>query len=118
CGRRPSLLPCRSQSMNSIVHRIKCSLVAVLFAGVLTSPALIAGAPVPGQKETNKLYFPTHVGAKWVYQFDDGSERITTITKLDQVKEGAVITIGEIVADGNVVHHTTYLVSPDGVFLT
>ena len=44
--------------------------MAHLFALLL--PILILSAPPPGNQQSGPVYFPTTVGARWVYRTPDG----------------------------------------------
>jgi hypothetical protein len=64
---------------------------ALLVAVAIPSVAALAIA-APAPKEKPLLYFPTRVGAEWVWVGDDGHTSTHTVTKVEDVqgaKDGA-----------------------------
>jgi hypothetical protein len=83
---RPAMLP-----MGGLVIR---------FLAVLTVPVVLMtitlGAPVPRDRSKEPpLYFPTRVGAKWVYQTGK-TEQTEVVTKVRQNDEIKVITVAQV----------------------
>lgn len=78
------------------------------------SVAIVSLVPVPKEEE---LFFPTRVGAKWVYQYSDGTELTSVVTKVE-VKAGAkVVSVSRVGKDGLLIHCYTKEVSPRGIFV-
>jgi hypothetical protein len=67
------------------------SLLALPVLALLLTTVL--AAPVP--KEKPKLYFPTKVGAKWVYD-DAGGEITVTVTRVRTTDGATVVTVSRV----------------------
>jgi hypothetical protein len=78
--------------------------------------SLAPAAPVPKGAEKSRLYFPTTVGAKWVYQ-DEGGDVTEVVTAVGQAEEATVVTVGRIGPDGKTVPVAKWAVSERGLFL-
>jgi hypothetical protein len=78
------------------------------------SMVIVSLVPVPKEEE---LYYPTQVGAKWVYQYSDGTELTSVITKVE-VKDGSkVVSVSRAGKDGVPNHIFTRQVSSKGLFV-
>jgi hypothetical protein len=54
---------------------------------------LVVAAPVPKDlKRVETNYFPTTVGARWVYRDSNGKETILTVAKVEKVKTSTHVT--------------------------
>lgn len=84
----------------------------------VTAVALLAlvapAAPLPKDAAKPKLYFPTTVGAKWVYE-RDGTEVTHVVTKVESKDDSKLVSVG-IVQGEHVVHFRTIRVSPEGIW--
>ena len=60
------------------------------------------------------LYFPTKVGAKWVYG-DDGSTYTMVVTKVEPKRDAALVTVSLVFPDGRTQHYETMEVSRTGL---
>jgi hypothetical protein len=93
------------------VARLSFALVAV--AVVLT---LAPAAPVPKGADKPTLYFPTKVGAKWVYDEEEG-EKVYIVTAVEKRDESTVVTVGWVGSDGKTVPKESWAVSDRGLLL-
>ncbi|MDY3553671.1 hypothetical protein R5W24_002776 [Gemmata sp. JC717] len=82
------------------------ALVTVASAGV--------AAPVPPAAQKPVRYYPTTVGAKWVYEWG-GADRIEEVTAVDEKDGQAVVTVGVLV-DKKFTPYCKVLVSDRGLF--
>jgi hypothetical protein len=71
--------------------------------------ALTPAMPVP-----TVLYFPTTVGARWVY-VDDGLTYRMVVTKVESKGEATLVSVGTVGLDGTTTHFQTVEVSPTGL---
>ncbi len=74
-------------------------LVVIRFLAVLTVPVVLMtttlSAPVPRDRSKEPpLYFPTRVGAKWVYQTGK-TEQTEVVTEVRQKDEAKVVTVAQ-----------------------
>jgi hypothetical protein len=73
------------------------------FAVLLVAAVLVASAPAaPVPTHLRKplvYYYPTTVGTTWVYEDPDGEETLT-ITKVEDVEEGKVVTVEKVTEKG------------------
>lgn len=96
--------------------------VTVTVAGVLG----LAAAPVPSEADKAVAYFPTRVGAKWVYREEQANNgrtdtRVITrhVTAVERKGGAAVVSVGEVLSEEGqevVVPWETVTVSGDGLF--
>jgi hypothetical protein len=95
---------------------VGCGVVVVVLS---VAPA----APVPKGAE-KPLYFPTKVGAKWVYEWrygkeNESSEVVEIVTAVESGKGGAkVVTVGRVPAKGKAYPTRKFEVSDRGLFQT
>jgi hypothetical protein len=83
-------------------------------------------APAPKGAEEPTLYFPTRVGAQWVYLWDtkrkedkDKDPAVVEVVTAVEDKEGAkVVTVGRVHTDGKVCPTQKWAVSDRGLFQT
>jgi len=85
----------------------------VLFAAVVWC-APLAAAPVPKGAEQKPLYFPTAVGAKWVYETSDGELETAVVSAVEKGEDGS-LTVSRAGADGTRVAYTKTVVSVHGL---
>src|SRR5262245_37295786 len=83
--------------------------VLLILLATLTAPA----APALKSKSP-ALYYPTTVGARWVYQ-NPGAESTFVVTRVEE-KEGAFLVDIAIVADGRETPTQQMRISAEGVF--
>jgi len=70
------------------------ALLAVLLVPIAAAtPATAAPVPPPKGKEPPPYYFPTQVGAEWVYD-DDGAKYTFTVTKVERKAGAMLVTVG------------------------
>jgi hypothetical protein len=77
--------------------------------GLLCAAAI--AAPVPRGAGTGVPYFPTAVGAKWVYERVDGTEEVVTVTAVE--RDGDTLVVSRQSADGG--QYTKMIVSASGL---
>jgi hypothetical protein len=87
------------------VARLFFALVAV--AVVLS---LAPAAPVPKGADMPVLYFPTKVGAKWVYD-EEKEEKVYIVTAVEKRDGSNVVSVGRVGSDGKTVPEKTWAVS-------
>jgi hypothetical protein len=88
-------------------------LLATLLTLISAVPPVTA-APVPVPKE-EPLYFPTRVGAEWVYD-DDGYKYKFTVTKVEKKDSATLVTVEVYQSDGKTTQHSyTVEVSKTGI---
>jgi hypothetical protein len=86
-------------------------LIAGLLAVAVAMP--VGAAPVPEHLfPKEQLYFPTEIGAEWVY--DDGGYRFT-VTKVEEKDGAKIVSIGIYQSNGKTTHFNTVEVSKSGV---
>ncbi len=74
-------------------------------------------APVPKDTKKPVLYFPTKVGAKWVYEFEGGSTYADVVTEVEEGKDEALlVSVGHQFDNGEVFITHKYELSPKGLF--
>jgi hypothetical protein len=74
-------------------------------------------APVPRESQKGpRLYFPTTVGAEWVYETPEGQEYTDYLSKAEQ-SDGATVVTVERCAEGRPQSSETIRVGLDGLFL-
>jgi hypothetical protein len=91
------------------------SLLALLLTLISQVPLVTAApAPTPFPKE-EPLYFPTRVGAEWVY--DEGGYKYKfAITKVEEKAGATLVTVGVYQSDGKTTQHAyTVEVSKTGI---
>jgi hypothetical protein len=79
--------------------------------------AVAPAAPVP-QTKKGPPYFPTKVGAKWVYQwsYPEGAHDVTlVVTGVDEKDGAAVVAVGRLEAAGTVAPYEKVAVSEKGL---
>lgn len=81
-----------------------------LALALLCLPA--AAAPVPKVKGT-PFYFPTTVGARWVYETPGGELETAVVSAVE--KDGDDLIVSREGADGTRTAYTKMVVSPDGL---
>jgi hypothetical protein len=86
---------------------------STLLAVVLFGAPLVA-APVPKGAEQKPLYFPTAVGAKWVYETPDGELETAVVSAVEKGDDGA-LTVSRAGADGTRVAYTKTVVTANGL---
>jgi hypothetical protein len=82
-----------------------------LFALALLGTSAVA-APVPKAK-VNPYYFPTTVGAKWVYETPDGKDETAVVAVVE--KDGDDFVVSRETGTGNRSAYTKMVVSADGL---
>jgi len=88
--------------------------LSVLALALVTMAAAGVAAPVPTAAQKPVLYYPTAVGAKWVYDWG-GVDRVEQVTAVG-VKDGkTVVTVGVLVGE-KVTPYCKVLVSNQGLF--
>ncbi|MCI0702803.1 MAG: DUF3108 domain-containing protein [Planctomycetia bacterium] len=89
-------------------------IIACLLALAFALP--LGAAPVPKHlfPKDQPLYFPTQVGAEWVYD-DDGSQYKFAVTKVEQKENTTLVTVGISFRDGTTQHSYTVEVSKSGI---
>src|SRR4051794_24001137 len=81
--------------------------------------SLAPAAPVPRGADKPVLYFPTQVGAKWVYRGTSGPtawEDTRVVTAVRDDGAAKVVTVGAVHPDGTVAYDHRVAVSPTGLF--
>jgi hypothetical protein len=92
------------------VPRFLCAAVAVALAASLAAPApRLKDPPVTS-------YFPTTVGARWVYETESGEET-EVVTKVTKDGSATVVSVGLVRPGGEVTPTQTVAVRSDGLFL-
>lgn len=90
----------------------------LLFVGLGLSASFLgalSAAPIPQSRKTPRLYFPTQVGAKWVYR--DGSVEWTHVVSAVEEQEGAkVVTVSEVSRANGAEEVRTVRVSPQSLW--
>lgn len=84
---------------------------------ILALTHVVFGAPVPKTKPSKEpIYFPTRVGAKWVYRSNPGGD-ITEVITAVQKKDGAnIVAVGLELPGGQVLPSQKISVSEKGLF--
>lgn len=80
---------------------------------------LIPAAPIPKHLAGAKYYYPTTVGAKWVYKEGERGwtrEWAEVITAVEEQDDGKVVTVKRVGNDGVEVESLKVAVSGQGVF--
>ena len=77
----------------------------------------LGAAPIPKDAKKPVLYFPTKVGAKWVYEFEDGTTYTEAVTKVQKGKDGGFRVTAGKVRDEVALALDLYEVSDKGLFL-
>jgi hypothetical protein len=77
-------------------------LLPILLAAILFAPGA-PGAPVPKHLAGDRpvYYFPTTVGAKWVYD-DTNGDYVVVVTRVEERKGTRVVTVERETGDGRV----------------
>lgn len=75
--------------------------------------AAAAGAPVPKDAGKNVVYFPTAVGAKWVYETAAGELESAVVSEVDKTDGGLIVSRAGV--DGTRTAYTKMIVSADGL---
>ena len=90
---------------------------AIIGLMVLAPLALATAAPIPVHLMPKQppLYFPTRVGAKWVYQGGEKQEWTFSVTAVEKTEAGAVVSVTQHRPDGRTFLDKKMLVSPAGV---
>lgn len=88
--------------------RIRVLVAVAVFAGPLTA------APVPKGAEQKPLYFPTAVGAKWVYETPGGELESAVVSAVQKGDDGS-LTVSRTGADGTRVAYSDVIVSAAGL---
>lgn len=83
----------------------------VALAGGVLSP--LAGAPVPKDAGKSAVYFPTSVGARWVYEDEGGGEEGVEVSAVE--KDGDTLVVSRKGVGGNNSRYTKTIVSPEGL---
>ena len=91
------------------------SLLAILLVLTAAVPFLPA-APVPTHLfPKDQLYFPTQVGAEWVYD-DEGYKYKFVVTQVEEKDSATLVTVGVYQPDGKTTQHAyTVEVSKSGI---
>ncbi len=83
-----------------------------IYATLIASLSALTAAPVP--KDTSPpLYFPTAVGAKWVYEKVNGPDETVTVSKVETV--GGEFVVSRAGANGNELQYVKVTVSAAGL---
>lgn len=85
----------------------------LLAAGVVVLGGPAVAAPVPKAVKGNPLYFPTTVGAKWVYETPDGQLESATVSAVE--KDGDDLIVSREGVDGTRTAYTKMVVSAEGL---
>ncbi|MFM8274984.1 MAG: hypothetical protein ACKODX_22005 [Gemmata sp.] len=88
----------------------RTTVCAVLISGCC---ALALAAPVPKGAGANAVYFPTAVGARWVYQRPDRADETAEVTAVE--KDGDALVVSRKGADGTATVYAKMIVSADGL---
>ncbi|AWM37875.1 hypothetical protein C1280_13285 [Gemmata obscuriglobus] len=70
-------------------------------------------APVPKDAGKNLIYFPTVVGAKWVYEDERGGEEAVEVSAVE--KDGDELVVSRKGVDGTSTRYTQMIVSTKGL---
>lgn len=87
-------------------------LTRTLYAITLLALPAVA-APVPKALQAVPLYFPTTVGAKWVYETPNGQIETAVVSAVE--KDGDDLIVSREGADGTRTAYTKVILSPDGL---
>jgi len=87
-------------------------LVAVAVTVALVGAPSVA-APVPKDAGRKPVYFPTAVGAKWVYETADGLLETAVVSAVEKTDGGLIVSRAG--ADGTRTVYTKMVVSADGL---
>jgi hypothetical protein len=93
---------------SSMLRRLVFLIALAIFHESSAAPKLKDSAKFPA-------YFPTEVGAKWVYD-ESGQERVRVVTQVDVKDDQTLITIQELTGNTSF-PYLKYSVSPKGVYL-
>jgi len=85
--------------------------LTLLFLPIL---AAATAAPVPNhlRRKEPTLYFPTRVGAKWVYQGDDKREWTLSVTAVEDTDAGKLVSVTRHLPNGETSFEKKMLVTP------
>jgi hypothetical protein len=98
-------------------RRVRSTRMAVAALATVLGIAVAPAAPVPKSTQNPPLYYPTRVGATWVYQHEESGE-LTTERVTDVVeKNGAMIVTVSKVTDGARYAPRIYAVNRSGVYV-
>jgi hypothetical protein len=86
--------------------------VIVVF-GLAQFGVTAVAAPVPKAVHAVPLYFPTTVGAKWVYETPNGQIETAVVSAVE--KDGDDLIVSREGADGTRTAYAKVIVSPDGL---
>jgi hypothetical protein len=92
---------------------MKQRLLGVPLCVVVSTVAL--SAPRPKDRAVAPIYFPTRVGAKWVYQ-NGQWEGARVVTTVDHQPEQTVVTTADVTAKGELVPYEMVAVSAKGLY--
>lgn len=84
--------------------------VLVPFIGATTT-----AAPIPRKPKEPPLYFPTRVGAKWVYQIGEKDELTLSVTAVEKTDAGLLVSVTKHRPGGKTFLDKKMLVAPTGV---
>jgi hypothetical protein len=83
---------------------------------VLAALAVAVAPAAPRLKDAEVVYFPTTVGARWVYRLGT-QEEVQVVTKVEEKEDGTRVHVGYVGAGGRVSPARVVLVSRKGLFL-
>ncbi|MBN9517068.1 hypothetical protein J0H58_00890 [bacterium] len=85
----------------------------LLTASFLAVACPVTAAPIPADAKAPPLYFPTVVGAKWVYERGLGASETVVVASVEKV--GNDMVISRAGADGTTIVYAKVVVSPAGL---
>jgi hypothetical protein len=89
----------------------------VLFVTAAVVLVATPAVPAPQLKDAGPAgYFPTTVGARWVYQSGQ-VEQTEVVTDVRKDGEATIVAVGSVGPDGKVTPGDTVAIRPDGLFL-
>jgi hypothetical protein len=91
-------------------------LIGPLFAITFVLPAAVAAPRLPDHQSAPGLYFPTRVGAKWVYQ-NGLAEYAEVVTEVEREEKTLIVTTAIVDNQGDPRSNVKVAVSTDGLFL-
>jgi len=91
-------------------------LICALIASTLMLPPVVAAPRLPDHPSAPPLYYPTRVGAKWVYQ-NGLAEYAQVVAKVEREDKMLTVTTAILNAQGEPRPNEKVAVSPDGLFI-
>jgi hypothetical protein len=90
-------------------------LICLLFTSTLALPPAVAAPRLPDHPSAPALYFPTHVGAKWIYQ-NGLAEYAKVIIKVERDDKMLIVTTAIVNDRGERTEYEKMAVSTEGLF--